>query len=103
MGSAGPQFYDDDAIFATYMQHRQRPDNPNDTLEKPVMRELMGTIDGKRILDLGCGDAAIGRELLDQGAAAYTGVEGSAKMVMWHTRPGHPTYDRGLELSQRRL
>ncbi len=81
MGSPGPQFYDDDAVFATYMQHRQSPDNPNDTLEKPVMRELLGTVDGKRILDLGCGDAAIGRELLDQGAAAYTGVEGSAKMV----------------------
>ncbi len=81
MGSPGPQFYDDDAVFATYMQHRQSPDNPNGTLEKPVMRELLGTVDGKRILDLGCGDAAIGRELLDQGAAAYTGVEGSAKMV----------------------
>jgi cyclopropane fatty-acyl-phospholipid synthase-like methyltransferase len=81
MGSSGPQFYDDDAVFATYMQHRQRPDNPNDTLEKPIMRELLGMVAGKRILDLGCGDAAIGRELLDQGAAAYTGVEGSAKMV----------------------
>ena len=81
MGSAGPQFYDDDAVFATYMQHRGRADNPNDTLEKPVMRELIGAVDGKRILDLGCGDAAIGRELLGQGAAAYTGVEGSANMV----------------------
>jgi predicted TPR repeat methyltransferase len=82
MASAGPHFYDDDAVFATYMQHRQRPDNPNDTLEKPVMRELLGTVPGRRILDLGCGDAAIGRELLEHGAAAYIGVEGSAKMVI---------------------
>jgi 2-polyprenyl-3-methyl-5-hydroxy-6-metoxy-1,4-benzoquinol methylase len=81
MGSAGSQFYDEDAIFAAYMQHRQHPDNPNDTLEKPVIRELLGAIEGKHILDLGCGDAAIGRELLEQGAATYTGVEGSAKMV----------------------
>lgn len=81
MGSSGSDFYDDDAVFATYMQHRHRPDTPNDTLEKPIIRELIGAVAGKRILDLGCGDAAIGRELLEQGAATYIGVEGSDNMT----------------------
>jgi SAM-dependent methyltransferase len=81
MEQAGPSFYDDEAVFATYMRHRQRADTPNETLEKPVIRELIGPVAGKQILDLGCGDAAIGRELLQQGAAGYVGVEGSHKMA----------------------
>jgi SAM-dependent methyltransferase len=81
MAQTGPNFYDDEAVFTTYMHHRQRADTPNNTLEKPVIMDLIQPITGKRILDLGCGDAAIGRELLDRGAASYTGIEGSHKMA----------------------
>jgi len=81
MSLPGPTFYDDDAVFATYMQHRQRPDTPNDTLEKPVILDLLGDVAGRHILDLGCGDARFGRELLERDVARYVGVEGSQKMV----------------------
>lgn len=81
MQKAGPSFYDDEGVFETYMQHRQRADTPNDTLEKPVMMDLIGPIANKHILDLGCGDAAIGRESLHHGAASYIGIEGSHKMA----------------------
>ncbi|MBD3884443.1 class I SAM-dependent methyltransferase [Phormidium tenue FACHB-886] len=81
MDKAGSSFYDDDLVFATYMRHRHRPDTPNETLEKPVILELVAPIANKCILDLGCGDAAIGKEFLHNGAASYTGVEGSQKMV----------------------
>lgn len=77
----GPAFYDDDQVFATYMRHRQRPDTPNDTLERPIIMELIGTVAGLDILDLGCGDAMFGRELLERGAASYLGVEGSYRMA----------------------
>ncbi|MBD2250964.1 class I SAM-dependent DNA methyltransferase [Nostoc parmelioides] len=81
MEQTGPNFYDDESVFATYMSLRQRTDSANDTLEKPVIMDLMRPITGQRILDLGCGDAAIGRELLQNGAASYLGVEGSHKMA----------------------
>lgn len=81
MTQDGPAFYDNDVVFATYMRGRQRVDNPNDTLERPILMELMGDIRGKRILDLGCGDAAIGRELLTAGCNRYLGIEGSSKMA----------------------
>ena len=81
MARTGPDFYVDDAVFATYQGRRQRPDSPNDTMEKPVVVQLMGEVTGKRVLDLGCGDAAIGRELLQRGAASYLGIEGSQKMA----------------------
>lgn len=77
----GPAFYDDDAIFKTYMARRQRADNPNDTLEKPVILELAGELANQRILDLGCGDASFGREALAEGCQTYLGVEGSHNMV----------------------
>jgi SAM-dependent methyltransferase len=80
MEKAGPNFFDDEAVFAAYLQHRQGIDTANDTLEKPVMMELIQPIAGQRILDLGCGDAAMGREFLNQGAMSYLGIEGSQKM-----------------------
>ena len=41
MTSDGPAFYDDDAVFNTYMARRSRSDNPNDTLEKPIILFLI--------------------------------------------------------------
>ncbi|MBW4690145.1 MAG: class I SAM-dependent methyltransferase [Lyngbya sp. HA4199-MV5] len=87
MDQSGSNFYDDEAVFATYRQHRHCPDTPNETLEKPVILELVAPVVHKRILDLGCGDAAIGKEFLQQGAASYTGVEGSQRMAETASRP----------------
>jgi SAM-dependent methyltransferase len=82
MSSNGPAFYDDTLNFATYTAHRQQPDNPPDTLEKPVFLDLVSAVDGQRILDLGCGAALFGREALEQGAILYVGVEGAHTMVV---------------------
>jgi SAM-dependent methyltransferase len=77
----GSAFYDDDTLFASYLAHRQQPDNPPDTLEQPVFLDLVGAVAGLSILDLGCGAAAFGRAALDQGCRLYLGVEGSRNMV----------------------
>jgi SAM-dependent methyltransferase len=82
MGKNGPEFYDDEAVFATYMSGRERRvDGPNDTLEKPVFDELVGNLASLRILDLGCGNAAFGLEALQQGCHSYLGIDGSHKMA----------------------
>ena len=78
---SGPDFYDDDARFAAYWRTRDRPDNPNDTLEQPILRELIGELADRRILDLGCGAATFGRYALAQGARSYLGVDASEKMA----------------------
>lgn len=80
-GLPGPDFYDDEAVFATYMASRGRPDNPNDTLERPILLELTGELRDRRVLDLGCGAATFGRYALDQGCRSYVGVEASPNMV----------------------
>ena len=81
MCASGPAFYDDPAVFANYLAARQRQGNPNDTLERPVTLELAGDLAGRRVLDLGCGDAGFGREVLARGGQAYLGVEGSQNMA----------------------
>ncbi|MCM3494811.1 methyltransferase domain-containing protein [Paenibacillus lactis] len=81
MRNHGTDFYDNDANFEKYMQRRQWQENANDTLEKPVIMELLGDISDRHILDLGCGDAGFGVELLKKGCAAYVGIEGSRKMA----------------------
>jgi len=77
----GSAFYDDNAIFNTYMARRQRIDNPNDTMEKPVMLELIGEFTNQRILDLGCGHARFGKDALTKGCQTYLGIDGSSNMV----------------------
>ncbi|WP_042374990.1 class I SAM-dependent methyltransferase [Neobacillus jeddahensis] len=63
------------------MKRRGRKDSPNNAIEGPIIYELIGNFQDRRILDLGCGDASFGKELLSQGAGSYTGVEGSEQMV----------------------
>jgi SAM-dependent methyltransferase len=81
MGLGGPEFYDDDAVFATYKKRRGRPDAPNETMEGPEVADLVGDVTGLRVLDLGCGDGAYGKALLARGARSYLGVEGSRNMA----------------------
>jgi SAM-dependent methyltransferase len=81
MGKNGPEFYDDEEVFATYASRRARVDGPNEVLEKPIFDELMGDLTGLRILDLGCGHAAFGLEALQRGCQSYLGIDGSHKMM----------------------
>jgi SAM-dependent methyltransferase len=81
MSMSGPHFYDDDNVFTIYTEHRQSPTNPNDTLEQPIIEQLLGSVAGLRVLDLGCGDARFGRQLLEQGVARYVGIDGSHNMI----------------------
>jgi SAM-dependent methyltransferase len=45
------------------------------------MLALLGSVSGAHLLDLGCGDAALGKTLLEQGAASYLGLDGSRNMI----------------------
>ncbi|MFZ3579204.1 class I SAM-dependent DNA methyltransferase [Virgibacillus sp. DJP39] len=77
----GSSVYDQEDFFSNYMKRRGRKDSPNNAIENPIIFELIGNFRNKSILDLGCGDALFGKELLDQGAGFYSGIEGSTKMV----------------------
>ncbi|MEQ8677269.1 MAG: class I SAM-dependent methyltransferase [Aggregatilineales bacterium] len=77
---SGADFYDDENIFNTYANSRKRDNSPNETLELPIIRELVGDVNGKRVLDIGCGDGLYGTTLLEAGATQYTGIEPAQRM-----------------------
>jgi len=54
--------YDDYDFFEKYTEKRDKGNSPNDTIEKPIIVELIGDLHGKDILDLGCGDGKYGKE-----------------------------------------
>ena len=81
MALNGPAFYDNDDNFNAYMTKRSRTENPKETMEKPVLLDLIGDFTHLRILDLGCGDASFGREALAKGCQSYLGIDGSSNMV----------------------
>jgi len=81
MEYSGSTVYDNENFFKQYINRRHRNDSPNILIEKPVLFELLENINDQEILDLGCGDASLGIDLLKNGAKSYLGIEGSKKMV----------------------
>jgi len=77
----GSEFYENQTNFKRYMDRRKREENANDTLEKPVILELIDDVNGLKVLDLGCGDGRFGLELFEKGCTHYFGIEGSKNMV----------------------
>ncbi|WP_377891018.1 class I SAM-dependent DNA methyltransferase [Alkalihalobacillus sp. R86527] len=73
--------YDNQTFYDNYMKRRHREENPNDLIETPSLLELLGSVKGKHVLDLGCGDASLGQLLMRLGCGEYQGVDGSANMI----------------------
>ncbi len=86
----GSEFYDNGAVRASYLRHRHDGRrSPNRVMEEPAFLAAVGPLDGRRVLDLGCGDGSTARTLLAAGAASYVGVDGSAGMIeAAHTHHG---------------
>ena len=60
---------------------RSEPILLSDYSARPRVLELCGDVKGQSILDLGCGEGYVGRELAKRGAAAISGYDVSAGMI----------------------
>ncbi len=75
-------FYRDPVTVGRYLRHRHTEvSSPNLVMEEPALRKALGSLDGLRVADLGCGDASIARSLLTAGAVSYLGVDSSEPML----------------------
>lgn len=81
MDKTGPDFYDNEEVFRFYMEHRAKTDTPNETLEQPILWELIGDPRHLKVLDLGCGDARVAKKFKALKAREYLGIDGSKRMV----------------------
>ena len=73
--------FDNQAFFDGYKALRERDDNLNLLLEQPAMRRLLPEIEGKAVLDLGCGYGHNCLDFVKRGAREVVGVDISEKML----------------------
>lgn len=77
----GPEFFSDERILSRYDAVRAQSGAPHLALEKPLVLGFIGDLQGRRILDLGCGEAGLARDALERGAACYVGLDGSPLLL----------------------
>jgi len=68
-----------DEIAECYARTADKPDKAYSTLS--TVLALAGRLDGKTVLDLGCGDGYFTRPLARQGAATIIGIDRSSKQI----------------------
>jgi SAM-dependent methyltransferase len=73
--------YDNPVFFEGYKKLRDNPNNLNINLEKPALFALAPDLQGKSVLDLGCGYGENCSEFLNLGASRVVGVDVSEKMI----------------------
>lgn len=73
--------YDQEDFFNEFSRIRQNPNNHNDLIEQPAIKELLPDLNGLDILDLGCGNGLYSKELMDRKANSVLGVDISNKMI----------------------
>ena len=73
--------YDKENFFALYQKLRSNPISLNEIVEKPTMLSLLPDLQGKKLLDLGCGTGGHLQLYLERDAARGGGRDLSVKMV----------------------
>jgi len=73
--------YDNDAFFDAYLALRDNPTSANEIEEKPAFFSMLPDLQGKRMLDLGCGAGENCKEFIARGATAVFGIDISKKMI----------------------
>jgi SAM-dependent methyltransferase len=93
----GRDLYDDPVFFAGYQRLRAGRAGLNEELEQPALARRLPSVDGRHVLELGCGDGALARRLAGAGASQVLGVDSSAAMLALAARQPHPRvrYQRG--------
>jgi ubiquinone/menaquinone biosynthesis C-methylase UbiE len=96
---AQPQnIYDDPAFFAGYERLRRTGTGLNEVLEQPALWALLpGSLEGLRILDLGCGFGDFARKARSLGARSVVGIDVSERML---ERAAEQTQDPAIAYRQ---
>src|ERR1700730_10873022 len=89
--------YDDDAFFAEYSRLPRSVEGLDAAPEWPALRAMLPDLQGRKVLDLGCGFGWVCLLARENGAAHVLGVDVSEKMLeraRGETRDAAITYTR---------
>jgi len=73
--------YDDPAFFAGYSRLPRSREGLAGAPEWPALRSMLPSLEGARVLDLGCGFGAFARWAREMGAVTVLGVDRSENML----------------------
>ncbi len=73
--------FDNETFFEGYKALRNNESNYNDLLEQPAMAKLLPNLNGKTVLDLGCGYGHNCIDFVNKGAERVLGIDISEKML----------------------
>ncbi len=73
--------YDNQTFFEGYKKIRENEDNANNIFEMPALFSLLPELNGKKILDLGCGFGEHCVQYVQMGAEKVVGIDISEKML----------------------
>ena len=73
--------YDNNEFFENYKNTRLSDDSFNELLEQPAIKRLLPDLQGKTVLDLGCGFGFNCKEFVQSGAKSVVGIDLSEKMI----------------------
>lgn len=78
---AKQNIYDNEVFYEGYKEIRNRKVNANILFEIPALFSLLPKLEGKRVLDLGCGYGEHCKMFVESGAEWVTGIDISEKML----------------------
>ena len=78
---AKQNIYDNETFFAGYKKIRDNEANANNLFEIPALFSMMPDLQGKRVLDLGCGFGEHCKRFVECGAEKVVGIDISEKML----------------------
>ena len=73
--------YDNESFFRPYQAMRDSRTGINEAIEQPALRAMLPPVAGRMVVDLGCGDGQLSRELATLGASSVLGVDPSERML----------------------
>lgn len=78
---AKQNIFDNSEFFDSYKRLRENEVNANNLFEIPALFSMMPDLNGKRVLDLGCGFGEHCKMFVENGAEKVVGVDISSKML----------------------
>lgn len=73
--------YDDDIVFNEFVRIREDNTSKHNTTVKENLKELVGDVAGKKILDLGCGLGEFAKYFTDNNASQVVGIDISKRVI----------------------
>ncbi len=73
--------YDNQEFYKEYKKMRDGKINANELIEIPIIKTMLPNLEGKEILDLGCGAGAMSMFFAEKGAKSVLGLDISANMI----------------------